>query len=117
MTGFLSNSATGVQQTVATNIGTAYDLSFWVGNISNPGGGYGTDSTVEVFIGGVSQGSFTNSSGFPGHTQTWEQFTLGFTASTTSTLIEFLNRDQMGWITSFYCLMARHPQPCLNQVP
>src|SRR5439155_7900820 len=38
MTGNGSNSATGVQQTVATTIGTAFDLSFWVGNQFNPGG-------------------------------------------------------------------------------
>jgi hypothetical protein len=93
MTGFVSNSATGIEQTVTTSIGTVYDLSFWVGNQVNPFGSFGTTSAIEVFVGGVSQGTFTNSGGAGTFTQNWQQFTLGFTALSTSTVIEFLNRD------------------------
>ena len=93
MTGNVSNSATGIEQTVTTSIGTLYDLSFWVGNQVNPGGPYGTTSTIEVFVGGVSQGTFTNSGGVGTFTQNWQQFTLGFTALNTSTPIELLNKD------------------------
>ena len=93
MTGNGSNSATGIQQTVATDVGTAYDLSFWVGNQFNPGGPWGTTSTIEVFVGGVSQGSFTNSGGVGTFTQNWQQFHVGFTALNTSTPIELLNKD------------------------
>jgi len=93
LTGYVSNSATGIQQTVATWVGTVYDLSFWVGNQFNPGGLWGTSSTVEVFVGGVSQGSFTNTGGAGTNIQNWQQFILGFTASSTSTPIKFLNKD------------------------
>src|SRR3989442_5532646 len=93
MTGNGSNSATGIQQTVATDVGTAYDLSFWVGNQFNPGGPWGKSSTIEVFVGGVSKGTFTNGGGAGTHTQNWQQFTLGFTALNTSTPIELLNKD------------------------
>jgi hypothetical protein len=89
----LTNSATGIQQSVATSVGTVYDLSFWVGNQVNPGGIYGSTSTVEIFVGGVSLGTFTNSGGAGTSTQNWQQFNLSFTALGTSTAIAFLNRD------------------------
>ena len=92
MTG-LSNSATGIQQTVATSVGTVYDLSFWVGNQVNPGGIYGISSTIEILVGGASLGSFTNTGGAGTNTQDWQQFTLSFTALGASTPIQFLNRD------------------------
>lgn len=37
LTGLNSNTTDGVQQTVATTPGALYDLSFFAGNISNPG--------------------------------------------------------------------------------
>jgi hypothetical protein len=89
----LSNSATGIQQTVATSVGTIYDLTFWVGNQVNPGGIYGISSTIEILVGGASLGSFTNTGGAGTNTQDWQQFTLSFTASGASTPIQFLNRD------------------------
>ena len=38
LTGDLSNAVEGVQQTVTTTPGTSYTLSFWVGNVFQPGG-------------------------------------------------------------------------------
>lgn len=89
----LSNSATAVQQSVATTAGATYDLSFWVGNQVNPGGIYGVTSTVEVLVNGVSLGLFTNSGGAGSLSQTWEQFNTSFVASGSSADVEFLNRD------------------------
>ncbi|MGH9469780.1 MAG: DUF642 domain-containing protein [Terriglobia bacterium] len=95
LTGDGSNALEGVQQTVATTPGTSYDLSFWVGNVYDPGGVYGTTSTVRVLLGGMSGtllGSFTNSNTTRG-TQTWEQFTTSFTATGSATTLDFINAD------------------------
>ena len=95
LTGDLANSVEGVQQTVPTIAGTTYDLSFWVGNIFDPGGAYGTTSTVDVRLGGINGtllGAFTNDSTTTG-TQVWEQFTTSFVATGSSTTLDFLNGD------------------------
>jgi hypothetical protein len=95
VTGLNTNSAEGVQQTVATTLGTQYTLSFEIGNIFDPSGIFGTTSTVKVFLGGIG-GSLidtaTNSSTTTG-TQTWQQFTTSFTASGASTTLAFINSD------------------------
>jgi hypothetical protein len=95
LTGDVANAVEGVQQTVATTPGTSYTLSFWVGNVFNPGGIYGTTSTVNVRLGGIAGtllGSFVNNN-MPSGTQDWKQFTTSFTASGTSTILDFLNGD------------------------
>jgi hypothetical protein len=95
LTGDLSNAVEGVQQTVTTTPGTSYTLSFWVGNVFQPGGAYGTTSTVNVRLGGIGGtllGSFTNSSTTTG-TQVWQQFSTSFTAAGTSTTLAFINGD------------------------
>jgi choice-of-anchor C domain-containing protein len=95
LTGDGSNTLEGVQQTVATTPGTTYDLSFWVGNTYDPGGVYGTTSTVDVRLGGADGtllGAFTNSSTTTG-TLVWEQFNTSFTATGSSTTLDFLNAD------------------------
>ena len=98
LTGDGTNSVEGVQQTVATTPGTQYTLSFWVGNIYDPNGIFGTTSTVNVLLGGISGtllDTATNSSTITG-TQTWEQFTTSFTATGTSTTLDFMNGDPPG---------------------
>ena len=95
LTGDNINSVEGVEQTVATTAGTQYVLSFWVGNAYDPGGGFGTTSTVDVRLGGLSGtllGAFTNSSTTMG-TQVWQKFTTMFTATGSSTTLDFLNAD------------------------
>ena len=93
LTGFNSNSATGVQQTVATTLGTTYDLSFWVGNIVNPGGIFGTTSTVRVLLDGSQIFSATNSGGAGSASQTWQQFTTSFVGTGAPVTLAFLNAD------------------------
>lgn len=89
----LSNTATGVEQAIATSAGIVYDLSFWVGNMVNPGGLFGLTSTVELFIEGASQGVFVNANGAGTGRLDWQQYSISFTALDSSTSIRFLNRD------------------------
>jgi hypothetical protein len=49
----------GIQQSVATILGQAYDLSFFLGAVDNPGGFVGTTNSVSVLINGSSVGTFT----------------------------------------------------------
>ena len=93
LTGLNSNSATGVQQTIATTPGTSYDLSFWVGNVVNTGGIFGTTSTVNVLVNGSQVFSANNSGGVGSSSQTWQQFTTSFVAGGASTNLAFLNGD------------------------
>jgi hypothetical protein len=72
-----------------------YTLSFWVGNTFDPGGIYGTTSTVDVYLGGINGtliDSATNSSTVTG-SLTWQQFSVSFTATGASTTLDFINGD------------------------
>jgi hypothetical protein len=89
----LSNSATGVMQTVRTVRGRRYRLSFAVGNQVNPGGIYGAQSTVQVKVNARQILLARNSDGTGMNTQTWKSFTVTFRAASDSTIIEFVNRD------------------------
>jgi len=90
LTGDGANSDTeGVEQTVSTTIGDKYTLTFWVGNVDNPGLAVGPTSTVNLSINGVGS-AYTNSS-TNSTTLTWEQFTVPFVASASSVTVKFLN--------------------------
>ncbi|MBI3929918.1 MAG: DUF642 domain-containing protein [Armatimonadetes bacterium] len=91
LTGASAAAGAGVRQSVGTVVGQTYELSFWVGNVFDSGGIFGTTSTVDVFIDGVPVLSATNSSG--GTTLTWEEFTTTFVATSTSTEISLQNGD------------------------
>ena len=96
LTGISSNLLDGVQQTVATNAGDSYTLSFLVGNVNNTnaqGFDFGTTSTVNVSANGVSLGAFTNSCTSCTSTLQWQQFSTTFVASSSSTILKFLNGD------------------------
>lgn len=97
LTGDGSNSDTeGVEQTVATTPSTDYSLSFWVGNVVNPGGIFGTTSTVDVLINGTQVDAAENTSGSGTTTLNWEQFTVPFSATSSTTTIALLNGDPAG---------------------
>jgi hypothetical protein len=91
MTG-LSNSATGVEQTVRTQPGGQYTLTFSVGNVVTRNGGFGTTSAVEVLVNGNSVGTFRNDGESPGM-QHWRQASVPVTATSATTTIAFINRD------------------------
>jgi hypothetical protein len=91
MTG-TSQTATGLQQISATTPGHTYCLSFWVGNIFNPGGAYGIDSTINVLVDGKLVTVATNADQDPS-ALSWQRFTSTVVAAGTSTSIAFVNAD------------------------
>jgi len=93
LTGDVSNTVEGVEQTIVTTPGATYDLSYFVGNQVNPGGPYGTTSAVDVLVNGTKIQEAVNSMGAGGTSQVWEQFSTSFVATSSSTSIEFLNED------------------------
>ncbi len=90
MTGPSANTGAGVQQTVHTTPGQAYDLAFWVGNVS--AGAFGTVSTVEVLVDGQSLGLARNDQTIPGQ-QGWGLFKMQVTATGNTMTLAFVNRD------------------------
>jgi hypothetical protein len=89
----VSNTVTGVQQVVPTSIGTVYTLSFWVGNIYDATGSFGTSSTVDALVDGTQVLSAVNTGGSGTSTLSWQQFSVQFTATGTSTTIALMNGD------------------------
>ena len=88
----MSNTATGVAQTVPTSAGTTYHLTFWVGNIYDPQGPFGVSSTVKVFVNNVLKLTAVNSMQ-SASSQTWKMFTLSIKATSSQTKIAFINGD------------------------
>jgi len=94
LTGLDSNNAEGVSQSVATTIGNAYQLTYFVGNTTG-GNIFGTSSTVNVFVNGVH--SFIDSNFTPSPTmQNWQAFQHTFVAGSASTVLSFINGDPGG---------------------
>jgi Protein of unknown function (DUF642) len=93
LTGLESNLATGVAQSFATTRGTEYHLTFWVGNVYNPGGAFGVNSTIKVYVNGVRKLTATNSSHPANHKQAWKEFALTIRATSSRTTISFINGD------------------------
>ena len=79
----------GVRQSVATDAGAQYTLSWYVGNVTE--GGFGSTSRVTLLIDGEEIRTVTNSQ--PGNTLAWQRFTESFTAPTATTVIEFRTAD------------------------
>jgi hypothetical protein len=93
LTGDGSKTATGVVQSVVTTPGTSYQLTFWVGNVNDPGGSFGVSSTVKVFVSGALKLTAVNSLHPTNHKQAWKKFTLTIKATSASTHISFINGD------------------------
>jgi|HubBroStandDraft_2_1064218.scaffolds.fasta_scaffold04706_1 hypothetical protein len=89
----LSNSATGVEQTLPTTPGFRYTLRFATGNTVDPGGIFGVSSTIAVSINGRVILTATNARGRGTTRQAWKNFTTTFVATSTATRLEFLNED------------------------
>jgi hypothetical protein len=88
-----TNTATGVSQAVPTAIGVSYSLSFWVSNVVDPTGIFGTTSTVDLQINGTQVLQAVNTMGASSVTQVWQQYSYQFTATSSSTTIAFINAD------------------------
>jgi hypothetical protein len=93
LTGLESNLATGVAQSFATTRGAEYHLTFWVGNVYNPGGPFGVSSAVKVYVNGVRKLTATNSLHPANHRQAWKEFALTIKATSSRTTISFINGD------------------------
>jgi Protein of unknown function (DUF642) len=89
----VSNTATGIAQTVKTIPGAAYTLTFFVGNTYDPNGPWGTTSTVNVLVNGSQVFTATNSLGQGKNKIVWQKFTTTITASSSQTTISFVNGD------------------------
>lgn len=88
----LSNTDAGVAQTVATQAGRTYGLSFYVGNVQSTGPVWGTTSSVSVKIDNLPFAVATYAGG-PSDTLGWQRFDYSFTATGASTTIAFFNLD------------------------
>lgn len=85
--------ATGITQAISTSPGAHYTLSFEFGNIVNPGGIFGTTSSVEASVNGQVVRTVTNVLGAGQGVLIWQHVSVNFTADSASTTISFLNRD------------------------
>lgn len=88
-----TDTPTGVQQKISTIVGATYSLSFFVGNVYDPGSNCGTTSTVNLFIDSVAVGSFTNSRGMGSSAIDWKKATQTFVAQNATTTIALINGD------------------------
>jgi hypothetical protein len=93
----VSQSASGIaHEPVPTTIGTNYTLSFYVGNMYDPGGVYGTSSTVAVYENSKFLGKFVNNGGQGTKAENWAPFSITFAADAPYTVIAFINGDPPG---------------------
>jgi hypothetical protein len=86
----------GVMQTIPTQVGMHYALAFWLGSSNNvPGNFTSYNGPVSLTASaGSTSALFTNSITAEGNQ--WEQFTLPFTATSTSTQIQFVGQLATG---------------------
>ncbi|MGP8010800.1 MAG: DUF642 domain-containing protein, partial [Acidimicrobiales bacterium] len=89
----ISNSETGVTQSVSTVAGSRYVLRFATGNVYNPGGIFNTSSTMTVLINGRVLLTTTNLKGRGTTRQVWKNVKTSFVATSNVTDLEFLNKD------------------------
>ena len=80
----------GIQQTVNLTQNQLYRLSFWVGNMDNAAVNYPGPSVIELFLNGVSRGTFTNNAS-TSNAVNWTQATFTFLALQATNVIEFRN--------------------------
>jgi uncharacterized protein DUF642 len=95
LTGIATTGA-GVAQKIATVQGSQHVLTFSVGNVVDPGGIFGTTSTVNVLINGVQTFKAVNKKGVGQMVQVWKSFTTTITAPSSLTTITFVNGDPAG---------------------
>ena len=112
LTGASWRGYNGVSQTVATNVGTAYELRFHVGNQTSNSINYPLASAIEVLVDGTSMGSFVNGDNDVADLN-WKEFSLTFNAASTSTTIAFMNvtgsADNMAGLDAVSLVEAPEP--------
>jgi len=87
-----ANGNEGVRTTVIGLAGLSYTVSFWVGNVVDPNGVFGSSTTVNLLVDGVQVFSAVNDEGGPS-TLTWQRFTYSGMGASNSTVFTFLSGD------------------------
>ena len=90
LTGTISGEAAGVLQKVKLQVGDEYNLTFWVGNQDNSAADFLMDATVGLVIDNDFVAMYTNGDSSH-HALNWKEFSYTFTATKTTTSIEFEN--------------------------
>ncbi len=93
LAGQASNGLEGVETTVTGLAGQLYTVSFWVGNVVDPRGVFGTTTTVNLYINNQFAYQAVNSQGAGQSTQVWQQFSYQALATTNATIFKFLSGD------------------------
>ncbi len=93
----ISMTPTGIMHApVPTTVGKSYTLTFYVGNIVDPSGIYGTSSTINVYENATLIGTAINSNGGGTKVENWKPFSITFKADAPYTTIAFINGDPPG---------------------
>ena len=93
----ISMTPTGIMHApVPTTVGQSYTLTFYVGNIVDPSGIYGTSSTINVYENATLILAATNTGGAGTKVENWKPFTITFKADAPNTTIAFINGDPPG---------------------
>jgi hypothetical protein len=85
----------GIKQAVDTNIGSVYMLTFWYGNQISTAPGYTGPSALALYVDGDEIGAFAGA-GNGVEDVSWTPYSYQFTASSTQTVIAFLNDTPYG---------------------
>jgi hypothetical protein len=88
-----ANGNEGVATTITGLLGKTYSVSFWVGNVVDPAGVFGTSTTVNLLVNGSPVLAAVNTNGAGQNTQVWQQFTYQSAASVDSITFTFLSGD------------------------
>jgi hypothetical protein len=109
LTGTTSNSTqNGVTQTVATVVGQAYELDFYVGSATD--GNYFFAATVDLSIDGGARTSYFNPTA-PTNAMDWALFSTRFVATGPSTTLTFYNGSPSGNYSSGLDNVSLTPVP------
>ena len=119
LSGVTSNStASGVTQDVPTTIGTAYQLSFYVGSATDNTLFF--PATVDLSIDGGARTSYTNPTA-PANRLDWKLFTVAFTATKSMTTLTFFNggasNNYLAALDNVSLSLAPAPVPALGPLP
>ncbi|MBC7779236.1 MAG: DUF642 domain-containing protein [Proteobacteria bacterium] len=117
------NGANGVEQTIPTVIGGLYQITFYLGNIVNPGGPFGTSSSVSISTNGFAGNTATvdGSNSPPTTTLAWTQFNALFLADSAQTTVRFTNldgpSDNSNGLDNISIVEVSRPTPSVVPVP
>lgn len=112
-----ANGNEGVETTLSGLLGKSFTVSFWIGNVVDPGNVFGTTTTVKLLINNVLIDSYTNSQGGPNQkTQLWQNFTYSGIATSDSLTFTFLSADPRNDFSSAFD-NVEISTPDVNPVP